>query len=75
VADAQHLNPLVLPVEVRDAERHGAADLYLPDGAAEPCPAVVFVHGGPIAADSAGLACLPGIRVGDRSTRFRRCHS
>lgn len=51
MADAQHLNPFVLPVEVRDAERHGAVDLYLPDGAAEPCPAVVFVHGGPIPAD------------------------
>jgi len=51
VATAQHLNPFVLPVEVRAAERHGAADLYLPDQAAEPYPAVVLVHGGPIPAD------------------------
>jgi acetyl esterase/lipase len=51
VADAQYLNPFVLPVEVRTPERHGATDLYLPDEAAGPCPAVVFVHGGPIAAD------------------------
>jgi acetyl esterase/lipase len=51
VADPQYLNPFVLPVEVRSAERHGAVDLYLPDGPTGPCPAVVFVHGGPIAAD------------------------
>lgn len=51
MADAPYMNPFVLPVEVRAAERHGAADFYLPDKAAEPLPAVVFVHGGPIAAD------------------------
>jgi acetyl esterase/lipase len=44
------LNPFVLPIETRVAERHGAVDLYLPD-ATEPRPAVVFVHGGPVPAD------------------------
>jgi acetyl esterase/lipase len=51
VADAVYLNPFVLPVDERVAERHGVADLYLPDGASGPRPAVVFVHGGPIPAD------------------------
>jgi acetyl esterase/lipase len=41
----------VLPVEVRVAERQGVVDLYFPDRASGPCPAVVFVHGGPVAAD------------------------
>jgi acetyl esterase/lipase len=50
MADAPYLNPFVLPVETRHAERHSAVDLYLPD-AAEPRPAVVFVHGGPVPAD------------------------
>jgi len=45
------LQPFVLPVEPRTAERHGRADLYLPDDVARPCPAVVFVHGGPIPAE------------------------
>jgi acetyl esterase/lipase len=39
-----HLNPFVLPIEIRAAERHGMVDLYLPE-ADEPRPAVVFVHG------------------------------
>jgi acetyl esterase/lipase len=51
VADPEYLNPFVLPVEVREAERHGVVDLYLPDGAPGPRPAVVFVHGGPLPAD------------------------
>jgi len=50
VALPQHLNPFVLPVEPRQAERHGRIDLYLPD-ATQPRPAVVFVHGGPIPVD------------------------
>ena len=28
MADAEHLNPFVLPVDIRPAERHGAVDLY-----------------------------------------------
>lgn len=46
----EYLSPFVLPIDVRAAERHGAVDMYLPDEAAWPCPAVVFVHGGPIPA-------------------------
>src|SRR5262249_10971775 len=45
------LRPFVVPVENRVAERHGRVDLYLPDDVAEPRPAAVFVHGGPIPAD------------------------
>ncbi|GAB1640915.1 alpha/beta hydrolase family protein [Krasilnikovia sp. MM14-A1259] len=41
------MNPFVLPVDVRESERHGAVDLYLPD-TAQPRPAVLFIHGGPI---------------------------
>lgn len=44
------LNPLVLPVEIRDAEQVGEVDLYLPD-AVGPAPAVVIVHGGPTPAE------------------------
>jgi acetyl esterase/lipase len=51
MADAPYLEPFVLPVEDRPAERHGAVDLYLPDGPAGPYPAVVFVHGGPLPAN------------------------
>lgn len=40
----------VLPIDIRQAERHGRIDLYLPE-TASPHPAVVFVHGGPIPAD------------------------
>lgn len=46
----EYLNPFVLPIETRVAERHGPVDLYLPDGPA-PLPAVVFIHGGPLPAD------------------------
>jgi acetyl esterase/lipase len=42
--------PFVLEVESVSAERHGNLDLYVPE-AAEPCPAVVFVCGGPIPAE------------------------
>lgn len=39
----------LLPVPERPRERIGRVDLYPPDGAsAEPHPAVVFVHGGPV---------------------------
>ncbi|MEU1673762.1 alpha/beta fold hydrolase [Streptomyces roseifaciens] len=52
-----HLRPFLLDVEERPRERVGEVDLYLPDppGAPEadrPRPAVVFVHGGPVAADA-----------------------
>lgn len=49
--DNPHLQPFVLPVEERAAERHDAVDLYLPDETSAPCPALVFVHGGPVPAD------------------------
>ncbi|MGH3395800.1 MAG: hypothetical protein ACRDPO_14030 [Streptosporangiaceae bacterium] len=45
-----HLRPFVLPAGSIEAERHGHADLYLPQ-AAQRSPAIVFVHGGPIPAD------------------------
>jgi acetyl esterase/lipase len=50
MAAAPYLNPFVLPVETRVAERHGAVDLYLPEPG-RPRPAVVFVHGGPVPVD------------------------
>ena len=49
-----HLQPFVLDARTRKAERHGPTDLYLPDEAARPAPAVVFVHGGPIPAAPPG---------------------
>lgn len=45
------LKPLVLPVTIRDAERHGAVDLYPPDDVTRARPAVLFVHGGPLPAE------------------------
>ncbi|HET7014334.1 MAG TPA: dienelactone hydrolase family protein [Streptosporangiaceae bacterium] len=45
-----HMQPFVLDVETRKAERHGRSDLYLPDDTTRPAPAVVFVHGGPVPA-------------------------
>jgi len=51
VDNAWHQKPFVLPIKIRAAERHGAVDLYVPDGAPGSCPAVVFVHGGPVPAD------------------------
>jgi acetyl esterase/lipase len=44
------LPPFVIAVDPVEPERHGAVDLYLP-AAAQPRPAVVFVHGGPIPSD------------------------
>src|SRR5579863_2675274 len=45
------MQPFVVDVKTRTPERHGRADLYLPDDGARPVPAVVFVHGGPVPAD------------------------
>lgn len=50
------LQPMVLPVEVRAAQRRGPVDFYLPDQSARPQPAVLFIHGGPI---PAGLRPTP----------------
>lgn len=50
MARAEYLNPFVLPVEAVTPHRQGRVDFYLPE-AATPSPAIVFVHGGPIAAD------------------------
>ncbi|AJT69079.3 hypothetical protein T261_7481 [Streptomyces lydicus] len=44
-----HLRPFLLDVPERPRERVGRVDLHLPD-AEHPCPAVVFVHGGPVPA-------------------------
>ena len=44
------LQPMVLPVEARTAERRGTVDLYLPDETGRPQPAVLIVHGGPVPA-------------------------
>ncbi|MEU4689564.1 dienelactone hydrolase family protein [Actinoplanes sp. NPDC023714] len=43
----EFMKPLVLPVRIREAERHGNTDLYLPESAS-PRPAILFVHGGPL---------------------------
>ncbi|WP_243793048.1 alpha/beta hydrolase [Saccharopolyspora gloriosae] len=44
-----HLQPFVLPVAEIEPERAGAIDVYRPvEGSAEPLPAIVFVHGGPL---------------------------
>lgn len=45
-----YLKPFVLDVPERPRERIGSLDLHLPD-ADGPRPAVVFVHGGPVAAE------------------------
>jgi hypothetical protein len=45
------MQPFVIDAPTRKAERHGRADLYLPDDVARPVPAVVFVHGGPVPAE------------------------
>lgn len=47
MTDLDFLGPFVLSIEPQAAERQGPTDLY-PPGAAEPRPAVVIVHGGPI---------------------------
>jgi dienelactone hydrolase len=45
----EHLRPFLLDVPGQERERSGRIDLYLPRSA-QPCPAIVFVHGGPIPA-------------------------
>ncbi|MFF1508723.1 alpha/beta fold hydrolase [Streptomyces sp. NPDC058326] len=45
-----HLLPFLLDVPEVPRERHGRIDLHLPD-TERPRPAVVFVHGGPVAPD------------------------
>lgn len=45
-----YLEPFVLSVPPAPRERRGEVDFYLPE-AAEPRPAVVFVHGGPVPAE------------------------
>lgn len=50
MTEPDYLKPFVLPTQPAPVERHGSRDLYLPD-AAEPRPAIVFVHGGPIPAE------------------------
>ncbi|OEJ23683.1 esterase [Streptomyces agglomeratus] len=45
-----HLRPFLLDVPEQPRERVGRIDLHLPD-ADRPRPAVVFVHGGPVAPD------------------------
>src|SRR5262249_20351568 len=42
------MQPFVIPVQTRTAERAGRVDLYLPDETARPAPAAVFIHGGPV---------------------------
>ena len=42
-----HPRPFLIDVPERPRERVGRVDLHLPDGEG-PCPAVVFVHGGPV---------------------------
>ncbi|MEU5217223.1 alpha/beta fold hydrolase [Streptomyces sp. NPDC020807] len=59
-ATPSHLLPFLLDVPEAPRERHGRVDLHLPD-AGEPRPAVVFVHGGPVA---------PGRRPTPRDTPF-----
>ncbi|MCM2576667.1 S9 family peptidase [Streptomyces meridianus] len=44
-----HLRPFLLDVPQRRRERTGRIDFHLPDSD-RPCPAVVFVHGGPLPA-------------------------
>ncbi|WP_030439853.1 alpha/beta hydrolase [Actinoplanes subtropicus] len=44
------LQPFVLPVATRTAERHGPIDLYPPDDTDRARPAVLIVHGGPMPA-------------------------
>ncbi|MER5632899.1 alpha/beta hydrolase [Streptomyces nitrosporeus] len=46
-----HLRPFLLDVPRVPRERSGNTDLYAPEGDAR-CPAVVFVHGGPVPADA-----------------------
>lgn len=43
--------PFILPVEPVAPERNGIIDLYLPEDATGPVPAVIFVCGGPLPAE------------------------
>lgn len=45
-----YLRPFPIEVSERERERSGSVDLYPPDGPG-PHPAVLLVHGGPVAAD------------------------
>ncbi|MFJ8887740.1 alpha/beta fold hydrolase [Streptomyces sp. NPDC102402] len=47
-----HLRPFLLEVPEVPRERTGRVDLYVPPSAQGPCPAVVFVHGGPVPAEA-----------------------
>ncbi|MFF3490017.1 alpha/beta fold hydrolase [Streptomyces sp. NPDC002795] len=52
-AQPGYLGPFLLDVPEIPRERRGAIDLYVPEGAsAEPRPAVVIVHGGPVPEDA-----------------------
>ena len=44
-----YLRPFLLETPESQRERSGRVDLYLPE-ADKPCPAIVFVHGGPVPA-------------------------
>jgi len=46
------LQPMVLPVTARTADRRGNVDIYLPDDISRPRPAVLIVHGGPTPAEA-----------------------
>ncbi|WP_055590014.1 alpha/beta hydrolase [Peterkaempfera griseoplana] len=47
----RHLTSFLMDLPERPRVRSGRVDLHLPE-AGHPCPAVLFVHGGPIPADS-----------------------
>ncbi|MEB8336133.1 alpha/beta fold hydrolase [Streptomyces endophyticus] len=52
-AQSGYLRPFLLDVPEIPRERRGSVDLYVPEGAsAEPRPAVVIVHGGPVPEDA-----------------------
>ncbi|MGN2636055.1 alpha/beta hydrolase [Nocardia takedensis] len=51
-----YMQPFVLTVNEVARERDGVLDLYCPDAAEGPLPAVLFVHGGPL---PAGLVATP----------------
>ena len=45
------MQPFVIDVKTRAAERSGRVDVYLPDDLTRSAPAIVFVHGGPVPAE------------------------
>lgn len=67
MATPPYLQPFVLPVAQARRQRDGNLDAYWPDASsAEPAPAIVFIHGGPIPADDIAAAverarALPGV--------------